>query len=163
MPWVGIGQDFLQTDATKLEILFCPLRGFDGSGWATFQFDKETVFQWAQVDSRQVSQWERQTLALCVCGHWQRNAVIQAVGHCCLDGYGAQGVVWSNPDTRKATARYLCICPTTQPLCQGAGNAGKMRPELSFASGATNLHLKRKVASSNPARTLPLFTSSILR
>ena len=25
-------------------------------------------------------------------------------------------MVWSDPDTRKATARYLCIHPTTQPL-----------------------------------------------
>ena len=27
------------------------------------------------------------------------------MGRCCLDGYGAQGVVWSNPDTRKVTSR----------------------------------------------------------
>ena len=31
-----------------------------------------------------VCQWKR---------HWQRSVVIQRVGHCCLDGYGAQGVV----------------------------------------------------------------------
>ena len=55
------------------------------------------------------------------------------MGRCCLDGYGAQGVVWSDPDTRKATARYLCIRPTTQPLHQGAGNAGTTRPEESIA------------------------------
>ena len=34
-------------------------------------------------------------------------------------------MVWSDPDTRKATARYLCLRPTTQPLYQGAG-----KPEL---------------------------------
>ena len=46
-------------------------------------------------------------------------SVIQAVGRCCSDGYGVQVVVWSDPDTRKATASYLYI--HTQPLYQAAG------------------------------------------
>ena len=44
---------------------------------------------------------------------------IWAVGRCCLDGYGAQGVVWSNPDTGKATARYLCIRPNYSATLPG--------------------------------------------
>ena len=59
-------------------------------------------------------------------------------------------MVWSNPDIRKATARYLCIRPTTQPLYHGAGKAVAMRPEASFASGAKNLCLERKVAGLIP-------------
>ena len=71
-----------------------------------------------------------------------------------LDGYEAQGEVWSNPDTRKATARYLCICPTTHLLYQGAGKAGTTRPEEPFAGEATNLCLERKVAGLIPERTV---------
>ena len=55
------------------------------------------------------------------------------VGCCCLVGFEVQGVVWSNPDTRRATARYLYIHPTTQQLHQGAEYAGTTRPEESFA------------------------------
>ena len=47
------------------------------------------------------------TLHVLVSGHWLRSAVIQAEGLCCSDGYGVQGVVWSYPDTREVTARYL--------------------------------------------------------
>ena len=54
------------------------------------------------------------------------------MGRCCLDGYGAQGVVCSNLDTGKANARYLCIRPITQQLYRH-WKAGKMRPEESFA------------------------------
>ena len=61
------------------------------------------------------------------------------MGPRCLDGYGAQGVVWSDPDTRKATARYLCIRPTTQPLYQGAGKPEKGGQKSRLPSGATNL------------------------
>ena len=39
--------------------------------------------------------------------------------------------------TRKATARYLCIRPTTQPLHQGAGKAGITRPEELCAKWST--------------------------
>ena len=46
-------------------------------------------------------------------------------------------MVWSNPDTRKATVRYLCICPTTQQIHQGAENVRKTRPEESFAKWNT--------------------------
>ena len=56
----------------------------------------------------------------------------------CLDGCGAQGVVWNDPDVGKATARYLCIPPSTRPLHQGSDNAGKTRPEESFAKGSWN-------------------------
>ena len=63
-------------------------------------------------------------------------------------------MVWSNPDTRKATARSLCIHPTTQLLYQGAGKAGITRPELLFASGATNLCLECKVKGSIPERAV---------
>ena len=56
-------------------------------------------------------------------GHWLRSSVIQVVGWCCLDGYGVQGVVWSNSDNRKVTARYLYIHPTTQLLFQGVPEA----------------------------------------
>ena len=59
------------------------------------------------------------------------------MGHCCLDGYGGQGVVWGDPDTRKATATFLCIRPTTQPIHQGAENARKTRQEESFAKWST--------------------------
>ena len=72
-------------------------------------------------------------------------------------------VFWSNPDTRKASARNLYIRPTAQPLYQGTRNAGKTRPESSFASGATNLCLECKVAGSNPERMFPLVTYSISR
>ena len=42
------------------------------------------------------------------------------------------GQVWSNPDQEKGNlliAGHLCIHPTTQQLYQGAGDAGKTRPE----------------------------------
>ena len=45
---------------------------------------------------------------------------------------------------------HLCICPTTQPLHQGAENAGKRMPESSIADC--------KVTGSNPTkRTLAFF------
>ena len=59
------------------------------------------------------------------------------MGRCCLDGYGAQGVVWSNPDTRRAKARYLCMHPTSQLIHQGAGKAEIMRPEELLAKWST--------------------------
>ena len=46
-------------------------------------------------------------------------------------------MVWSDIDTRKATTWYLCIGPTTQPLHQGAENAGKTRTEELFAKWST--------------------------
>ena len=42
------------------------------------------------------------------------------------------GLVWSNPDHEKGDrliAGHLRIHPTTQQLYQGAGDAGKTRPE----------------------------------
>ena len=72
-------------------------------------------------------------------GHWWSSALIQAVGRCCLDGYGAQGVVWSNPDTRKATARYVCIRPTTQSHYLGAGKPEKRGHKSCLPSEVTNL------------------------
>ena len=71
-------------------------------------------------------------------------------------------MVWNNPDTIKATARYLCIRSTTQPLYQGAGKARTMRPEESFASGDTNLRLERKVAGSIPERTFHIFNPGVI-
>ena len=61
-------------------------------------------------------------------------------------------MVWSNPDTRKATAKCLCIFPTTLLFYQGTGKARTMRPESSFASGDTNLCLECKVVGSIPER-----------
>ena len=72
-------------------------------------------------------------------GYCKLSAVNQAVGCCCLDAYGAHDVVWSNPDTRKATASYLCICPTTQPLHQGSRKLEKQGQKSRSPSGATNL------------------------
>ena len=72
-------------------------------------------------------------------GYCKLSAVNQAVGCCCLDAYGAHDVVWSNPDTRKATASYLCMCPTTQPLHQGSGKLEKQGQKSRSPSGATNL------------------------
>ena len=46
-------------------------------------------------------------------------------------------MVWSNPDTGKVTARYLCIHPTTKPLHQGTGNDGKTRQVELFAKWST--------------------------
>ena len=46
------------------------------------------------------------------------------------------GLVTPNP--KKATARSLCIRPTTQLLHQGAGDAGRPKPEASLASATTN-------------------------
>ena len=51
------------------------------------------------------------------------------------------------------TARYLYICPTTQPLYQGAEEAGITRPEDQSASEATSHRLDWRVTGSNPERT----------
>ena len=59
------------------------------------------------------------------------------MGRYCLDEYGGYGVVWGDSDTRKATARFLCIRPTTQPINQGTENTGKTRQEESFAKWST--------------------------
>jgi hypothetical protein len=56
--------------------------------------------------------------------------------------------VWSGSIQafKKATARSLCIRPTNQQQYQGAGDAGKPKPESSLARA------KRKVAGSIPDR-----------
>ena len=46
-------------------------------------------------------------------------------------------MVWSDPDSGKATSRYLCIHLTTQPLHQGAENGRKTSPDESFAKWST--------------------------
>ena len=80
--------------------------------------------------------------------HWLRSAVIQVVGCCCLDGYGVQGVVWSNSDNRKVTARYLYMHPTTQLLFQGAGSQKCCSPPwcaglwVRFPERASTFHLQ---------------------
>ena len=54
---------------------------------------------------------------------------------------------------KKKTAGHLCIRPTTQQLYQGAGEAGKPKPEESLAkSGAQGRGFE-------PPRGLHLFTS----
>ena len=89
------------------------------------------------------------TLHVLVSGHWLRSAVIQAEGLCCSDGYGVQDVVLSDPGTRKVTAWYLYIPPTTQLLYQGTGK--KTRPEEKFAKWST----KPRLLSSKSRVQLP--------
>ena len=70
---------------------------------------------------------------------------------------------WDSGDTDpciKATAKACSTYPTTQQLYQGAGDAGKARPETSFTSATPNLHLERRVAGSNPEWTLHLHLQS---
>ena len=83
---------------------------------------------------------------------------LPSVGRHCLDGYEAQGSAWFTPGPKKATARSLCICPTTQPLHQGAGDAGKPKPEASLATEI----VERKVAGSNPDRDKEDFSEPFL-
>ena len=59
------------------------------------------------------------------------------------------------PEKRRPHLRALPIL-LHKLLHQGAGDAGKARPEESFASAATNRHLERRVAGSNPEGTLCL-------
>ena len=73
------------------------------------------------------------------------------MGRCCLDGYG-----WSNPDTRKATARCLCIPSTTQPLYQGDGNPENEARRVVCQVELQFLLLERKVASLIPERIIHL-------
>ena len=72
----------------------------------------------------------------------QRRAVTQAVGRCFVDGFQGQGQTSGNTGPEKATAYAAQTYPTTQQLYQGAGDAGKARPEESFASAATNHRLE---------------------
>ena len=70
-------------------------------------------------------------------------------------------MVWSDPDTRKATVKYLGICLTTQPLYQGAGKPEKRGQKSHLLSGATNLSLVEcKVCGFDSQEDSLLFTSS---
>ena len=59
------------------------------------------------------------------------------MGRCCLYGYGAQGEIWSNPDTWKANVPvHMSYYSAALPGCWKAGKRGQMS---CLPSGATNL------------------------
>ena len=63
-----------------------------------------------------------------------------------------QGQVWIIPDPRKATARYLNICRTTQLLYQGAGTARKKQGQKSHLRSQDVE--RNKVTDSIPERSV---------
>ena len=72
-------------------------------------------------------------------------------------------MVWSDSDTRKATARYLGIRPTTQPLYQGTGKLELQGQKSCSRSAASNLTCEVQVCGFDPREDGLLFTSSIPR